>query len=369
MKRLALILVLVLAAAVLPASAPAAGCSPLTCAASGTAIGDGLLAVRPAGADGPVNVVDLRTGTYKWRLPAGVFSGHTLVSRSSPGKLQWYDALTGKETGNATFASDPGLSLTGLSQDGQRAVLQGFDKATKRTTFLVVSPDAQKTITLSTLNWGFDALSGNNLYLLRYFRSGYEIRRYDLAAGTLLAKPLKDPRASSKIWGAPWSRVSSRDGRYLFTLYLGSNGGAMVHRLDLRTSTARCIDLPGTGDFNSATTYAMELTHDGKTLWAVSPGYGRVAAIDVRSGRVKVAFRFQPGSSYAEAPTASVSALSPDGSQIAIGVGGELWFVQTAGRTVVKAKPHTALALGFSPDGTKLWAASKGDLVQQLPVL
>src|SRR4051794_28899681 len=127
MKRL--ILILVLAAAALPAAAPAAGCSPLTCAASGTAIGDGLLAVRPAGADGPVNVVDLSTGTYKWKLPAGVFSGHTLVSKSSPGQLQWYDALTGKETGNATFTSDVGVSLAGLSQDGRSAVLQGYEKA------------------------------------------------------------------------------------------------------------------------------------------------------------------------------------------------------------------------------------------------
>jgi WD40 repeat protein len=287
---------------------------------------------------------------------------------SSPGQVQWYDALTGSKTGTAAFTSELGLSLAGLSQDGRSAVLQGYDKPTKKTTYVVVSPDAQKTITLSTQNWGFDALSGNNLYLLRYFRSGYEIRRYDLAADRLMAKPLKDPRASSKIWGAPWSRVSSQDGRYLFTLYVGSNGGSMVHRLDLRTSTARCIDLPGTGDFSSATTYAMELSHDGKTLWAVSPGYGRVVAIDVRSGRVKVAFRFQRAS-YTEAPTSSVSALSADGSQIAVGVGGELWFVQTAHRTVVKAKPHAALALGFSPDGTKLWAALKGDLVQQLPVV
>jgi WD40 repeat protein len=366
MKRL--ILILVLAAAALPASASAAGCSPLTCAASGTVIGDGLLAVRPTGAEGPVNVVDLRTGKFKWKLPAGVFSGHTLVTKSSSGQLQWYDALTGSKTGDATFTSDTGLSLVGLSQDGRSAVLQGYDKATKETTFVVLSPDAQKTIKLSTQTWGFDALSGNNLYLLRYFRSGYEIRRFDLAADRLLAKPLKDPRASSKIWGIPWSRVASLDGRYLFTLYVGSNGGSMVHRLDLRTSTARCIDLPGTGDFNSAATYAMELSHDGKTLWAVSPGYGRVAAIDVRTGRVKVAFRFQKAS-YAEAPTASISALSADGSQIAVGVGGELWLVQTAHRRVVKAKPHAALAIGFSPDGTKLWAALNGDLVLQLPVI
>jgi hypothetical protein len=112
----------------------------------------------------------------------------------------------------------------------------------------------------------------------------------------------------------------------------------------------------------------MELSHDGRTLWAVSPGYGRVAGIDVRTGRVKAAFRFKRAS-YAEAPTSSVSALSADGSQIAVAVGRELWFVETAHRAVVKAKPQSALALGFSPDGTKLWAVLKGDLVVRVPVV
>ena len=69
---------------------------------------------------------------------------------------------------------------------------------------------------------------------------------------------------------------SSADGRYLFTLYIGSNGGSMVHELDLKTATARCIDLPGTGDYASSTSWALVLAKDGRTLWAVSPGYGRV---------------------------------------------------------------------------------------------
>ena len=237
----------------------------------------------------------------------------------------------------------------------------------QRSTLLIVSPTGQKVIALPTTAWDFDALAGSNLYLLRYLRNGYQVRRYDLRTSTLIARPLKDPHESALIWGTPWARLSSGDGRYLFTLYVGPNGGTMVHELDLRNSTARCVDLPGTGNFNAATSYAMELSHDGRTLWAASPGYGRVAAIDVRRAKVKLAFRFRRGT-YTEAPTASVSALSPDESQLAVAVGSELWFVSTTHRTVVKAKPHAQLALGFSTDGSKLWAVLNGDLVVALPV-
>ena len=363
MKRLALVLVLA-AAALVPAAAPAAGCRPIDCAPSGTPLGHGLLAARPNGATGGVTVVDLRTGGVKWTLPAGVLTGSTLVHQDHYA-LTWYDALTGKQTASATFSAGTMPSLVGTSQDGGRAVLQfTFNH---RTTLIVVSPAGQKMLELPTVNWGFDALASSNLYLLRYLRNGYEVRRYDLATKTLVSRPLKDPHESSTIWGMPWARVASADGRYLFTLYVGSNGATMVHELDLRTATARCVDLPGTGNFNAATSYAMELSHDGRTLWAASPGYGRVVAIDVRQAKVKLAFRFSHHGSFSEAPSASLSALSPDGSSLAVAVGNELWFVSTAHRTVTRAKPHTEVALGFSPDGSTLWAVLNGDRVVALP--
>ena len=54
---------------------------------------------------------------------------------------------------------------------------------------------------------------------------------------------------------------------------------------------------------------------------------------------------------------------------IAVSIAGQLWFVQTSKHTVVKSKPHTPLALGFAPDGTKLWAVLNGELVIALPVV
>lgn len=368
MKRLALIGFLVLAAA-LPGAAPGAACSPLTCAASGTSIGDGLLAARPGGAYGAAQVVDLSTGSVKWRLPSGLLAGHVLVEQSAAQQLTWHNALTGEATAKATIRASGPLSLTGLSQDGSRAVL--VNRSKKESTFTVVSTSGEQTFTLPTTNWGFDALSGNRLYLLKYLDSGYEIRLYDLAAGKLAAKPLKDPKGSSRIWGIAWERVTSPNGRYLFTLYVGSDGGAMVHQLDLKTSSARCIDLPGSGNFNSSATWAMEPSPNGKTLWAVSPAFGRVVGIDVAQKKVRVAFSFKK-TSFAPGNTGaatSVSAMSPDGARMAVGTGGKIFYVSMARRAVVQGTPHSAIALGYAPDGTTLWVVDKAEQVTALPAL
>ncbi|HEY8644616.1 MAG TPA: hypothetical protein VIL77_01915 [Gaiellaceae bacterium] len=366
MKRLALISFLALAAA-LPGAAPGAGCSPLDCAASGVAVGNGYLAARPGGAHGVAQIVDLRTGELKWSLPQGMLVGRTLVEQPLSQKLVWHDAITGKETGSAAIKAAGPFSLVGLSQDGNRAVLVNVSK--QESTFAIVSQSDEQSFTLPGKQWGFDALSGNKLYLLKYLNSGYEIWLYDLATGKLADKPLKDPKASSTIWGIAWERVASSDGRYLFTLYVGGNGGAMVHQLDLKTSSARCIDLPGTGDFNSTTTWAMELAPNGKTLWAVNPSLGRVVGIDVAKRNVRVAFRFKKSALYDNGPVASVSAISPDGSRIALGVAGKIFYVSMARRVVVNGVPHAAVALGYAPDGTTLWVVGKGEQVTALPAL
>jgi hypothetical protein len=366
MKRLALIGLLVLAAA-LPGAAPGAGCSPLDCAASGISVGNGFLAARPGGAHGVAQIVDLRTGELKWSLPQGMLNGRTLVEQPESQTLVWHDAITGKVTGTATIKAAGPFSLVGVSQEGNRAVLVNVSK--QESTFVVVSQSDEQTFTLPTNQWGFDALSGNKLYLLKYLNNGYEIRLYDLGSNRLAAKPLKDPKASSTIWGIAWDRVASPDGRYLFTLYVGGNGGAMVHQLDLKTSTARCIDLPGTGDFNATTTWAMELAPNGKTLWAVNPSYGRVVGIDVAKRSVRVAFRFKKSTLYDNGPAASSSAISPDGSQMVLGVAGKIFYVSLAKRVVVNGVPRKAVAFGYSPDGATLWAVDKSEQVVALRAL
>jgi hypothetical protein len=347
MKRL----VLVLAAAVLllPGAAHAAACSPLNCAPSQFTLAHGTLIAYRASSLGAVRVADLRTGEHLFTLPGGIVSGDVLVHRQGL-SVEWYDATTGTKTQTVTLPW--AIRLAGVSQDGTRAV--GFRLTPDgATTIEIVSPDATREVVVPGRQWDFDALRGDKLFLIRYLSSGgYQVRLLDLGTGKLASQPLKDPHESGTIWGMPFSRLSSEDGRYLFTLYITSNGAAMVHELDLAAGKARCIDLPGTGDYGSAATWAMMLGPGGHTLWTASPGYGRVVAIDVATRKVRTTFRIQLP--YWNVATGTRAAISPDGHEIALADGETVALVGLSKKKVVKRTAAQAAALGYSPTG-QLW--------------
>ncbi len=362
MKRL-LLVSLVAAAAALPGAAPGAGCSPIDCAPSGTPIpGTSLIAVRPFGTQGVLRAVDLRDGSTRFRLPTGLLAGRRYLARvKGEREIAWYDTSTGHQVAGARV--DDGWSLAGASVDGRRAVLEKVANHAQVFAILRTNGAVDRAV-LPRGSWGFDALSGSNLYLLPWLRQGYEVRRYDLARNRLQARPLKDAHESALIRGAAWERAASPDGRYLFTLYINEDSGAMVHELDLRNATARCIDLPGTGNFNAATAYALLPSRDGKTLWAVSTGFGKAVAIDVAAARVRSSFGFR--AAVPNSPLASAAALSPDGTQAAVALRGTIWFVSLAERRLLRKVAHVAIAVGYSPDGKTLWGVGEKSRVFSL---
>jgi hypothetical protein len=348
MKRLALVLAAA-AAVALPGAARGAACSPLNCAPSQFTLAHGtLLGFRPM-VNKPVTVVDLKTGAARWVIPAGLVGGDLLVHQAG-GRLVWYDASRGTRMYAAALPSVE-YSLAGVSQKGTRAVASSI--VGTGTKVAIVSRGSEQTIALPGKQWDFDALRGNNLFLIKYLQlGGYQVRLVHLGSGKLDPHPLKDPHESGTIWGSPFSRLSSADGRYVFTLYIGSNGGSMVHELDLKNATARCIDLPGTGNYGSATSTALVLSHDQRTLWAVSPGYGRAVGIDVRTRKVSTALRFSLP--YWNLGNGTSAALAPDGRQIALGDNEEVAVIGLAKGEVVQRGKARAIALGWSPDG-RLW--------------
>jgi hypothetical protein len=302
---------------------------------------------RDAGSE--VTMVDLATGRKRFTLPAGIVGGRFLVHKDA-GTLEWYDTSTGMRTGTVALPHD--VRFAGVSQDGTRAV--GFQlTAGGSTTITIASTAGTRDIRIPHRQWDFDALRGDNLFLIKYLNlGGYQVRLVHIGAGRLDPHPLKDPHESSIIWGSPYSRISSADGRYLFTLYVGSNGGSMVHVLDLDGVKARCVDLPGTGDYLSATTYAMVVSRDGRTLWAASPGYGRVVAIDVRSRKVMEAFRISLP--YSNRGNGTRASLSPDGTRIALTDGETVAVLGLRERRVVSRQTWRAVAVAYSPAGRLL---------------
>jgi hypothetical protein len=363
MNRLAFALALAIILA-LPASSRGAGCSPLNCGPSQLPLAGGtLLAVRARGVDGNIRVLSLRTGTTRWWLPAGILGGDLLVHEDGT-LLTWFDAATGGRVASAVADLRGAFALVGSSQDGRQAVLARTER--RRTTFVILSPHKQKQVVLGGNTWSFDALAGERLYLIHSLRRGYQVRLYDLARNRLEPQPLKDPGESALIEGVPWQRVSSSDGRYLLTLYLSSKGGAMVHELDLVGGTARCIDLPGTGNFSAASSYALVLSPDGRTLWAVSPGYGRVVSVDLHAHRVLVRFAFTPGPSTGNP---GLGAAAADGTRLAVTDSQHIWLLDLTRQRVLRTEPHVAIALGFAPDGKKIWTIGERSRVSsiQLP--
>ena len=361
-KLAALTLATVCFLAIAAAGGRAAGCSPIDCAPGASSLGHHLLGVRPAGLQGPVRVLDLQNGKTRWTLPAGVLTGTTLVHQDGT-LLTWFNAATGARVADATVQLRGDFQLSGTSADGKLAVLVRTQK--RQTTFAVVGPRSARSVTLAGhFNWGFDALSGTRLYLLQYLQTGYEVRLYDLAQHRLFAQPLKDAHESALIQGSSWERLASPDGRYLFTLYIGSHGGSMIHELDLRAATARCIDLPGSGDFNSATAYGLAVSPDGTTLWAASTGYGVVVAIDIASAKLRETFHFSP--STTNSPVAPAVALSPRGDLFALAFSGDVFVADLKTRHVRRQKPHVAIAIGFSPDARRLWLVGERSRVSAL---
>ena len=361
MRALAIAL---LGCALLAGSARSAACSPLDCSTSQFAFAHGsLLGVR-GNAHMPLRVIDLRTGETRWRLPPGVVAGHVLVHQD--GRLvTWFDAATGARVADAVLQARGAFALTGASQDGQTAVLARTQR--RSTTFAIVSPDGERVVRLGGNHWSFDALDGDNLFLVRMLSAGYQIRLLRLASDILERRPLKDPHEAATLTGVPWSRTSSADGRYLYTLYVDPNGKAMVHVLDTQAATAHCVDLPGSGDFNAASTYALVVDPDGRHLWAVSPGYGRVVHIDVLRHRVVDDYRFDASAAWNT--NFGVAALAPDGERLAVTDGYHLWVVELAQRKVVARPSHVALALAYSPDLKRLWVVGERSRVTALPAL
>jgi hypothetical protein len=324
-------------------------------------LGNGsLLAVRGAVYQN-VRVIDLRTGNTLWRLPNGIVAGDTLVHKDGT-LLTWYDAVRGARVRDAVLQVHGNFALAGASQDGRTAVVSRTQG--KSTTFALVTSNSERIVKLGGNKWQFDALNGDKLFLIHYLKHGYEIRVMHLRSGVLDAPP-KDPNASSTIWGSPWSHESSANGRFLYTLYVGSNGGSMVHVLDTKLGTARCIDLPGNGSWELASTYTLVLDPDGRHLWAISPGYGRVALVDVPAHRVVDSYAFN--TPYWEHNT-TLAAMAPDGERIAISDGSHLAFIQLAQRKVVAGPARAVIGLGYAPDQSRLWIVGERSRVSALPV-
>jgi hypothetical protein len=335
----------------LPGAARAAACSPLNCAPSQFSLSEGTLVAYRHSALGTVSVADLRTGKHLFAVPGGFVGGNMLVHHAGR-QLTWFDLRTGKAVARTTLPWYFGFA--GVSQDGSRAV--GFRKVNGAHTAVIISPHSWRQVPLPMGQFDFDALYGNHLFLIKYVKNGYQVQLVDLSTDSPTAKLIKDPHESGTIWGSPFARIASPDGRMLFTLYVSGNGAAMVHELNVATPQARCIDLPGSGDFGKAASWALVLAPGAHptTLWAVSPGYSKVVGINVATRKVSAAFGIDLPSWQVGVGTRI--ALGRGGSEIAVADGTTVARIALGEQRVIDRVREHAVALGYAPASPwKLW--------------
>jgi hypothetical protein len=200
---------------------------------------------------------------------------------------------------------------TGLSADGDTlAVVRPTRQIPAAETQLAVV-DAQELVVRREISLpGFftlDAISpdGRWLYLVQYGSEGfldYRVRALDTTTGQLAPRDVVDPREpDEQMGGLPFTRTTSRDGRWFYTLY-GGGEETFIHALDTVGQTAACIDLEMLSSDSDLTAVRMRVSRDGRRM-SVRDNGSLVATVNTRTFAVR-----EPGEKSAGDPSAQLAA-------------------------------------------------------------
>jgi len=266
------------------------------------------LAAAPAAlADGgPLYVVQDGIGAaggafHYVAVPAG---GRTVLEKiARGGDVLWAEPVAGSWGLPAVGTLSP--VVQGLSHDGKTLVLSVVDGRidSSPSRFLVFDLsrgfEVRERITLPGY-FSYDALSpdGSRLYLIQYVHGAsgdtehYLVRAYDLRTRRLLPEQIADRtqwQSSSTMDGTPVTRVTSADGRRVFTLYSNPSGKPFVHALDTVAATAHCINLPSSwADAVGRGLVTLSLRGGDGTL-VIRRGGGRGLDVSVGTWRMSAA--------------------------------------------------------------------------------
>jgi hypothetical protein len=185
----------------------------------------------------------------------------------------------------------------GLTHDGAKLVLgqvrtaQGLLKQSSFTLIGTKQLRKLRTVRLAG-DLAFDALSpdGRYLYLVEHLSArdlaSYRVRAYDFRTNKLLADPVIDRREwETTMQGLPMTRLLSRDGAWVYTLY-GGGKHPFIHALDTRHVEAVCIDLPKSWNRIDLSGLRMRWTQDGRIGVRYVSGGRALATVDAEKLRV-----------------------------------------------------------------------------------
>jgi hypothetical protein len=189
----------------------------------------------------------------------------------------------------------------GLGRDGRLLVLADWSpprNSPLRTVSRFRLVNAKSLIVWRTItlrgDYAFDALSpgGGTLYLIKHVAgsdvSRYQVRAYDIASSRLQPRVIADRRQANWVMrGYPLRRVTSADGRWVYTLYQQKGGYPFVHALDAVSRTAVCIGIPWTGSQKYLWAARLRLDERNGKLTVTGAGK-REYAVDTTTFRVSL---------------------------------------------------------------------------------
>jgi hypothetical protein len=152
----------------------------------------------------------------------------------------------------ATYTNNKG---EGVSPDGSTLVVGDVVHTWPhaRSAFLFIDPQTLRIRHRLTLrgDFAFDALSpdAGRLYLIQHLSSSdttrYVVRAVNTTTMRLLPHRIADRTQRNWVMvGYPQNRVTSKDGRYVYTLYGNPKNVPFIHALDTVRGVAHCIGLP-----------------------------------------------------------------------------------------------------------------------------
>ena len=316
---------------------------------------------RAAGAAGPAVGYDAAGLGRRFELPGGIQAadGRSYFAVRA-GQLLRFSTLTGKATRSYPVRGE--WKLAGVSATGAWVAL-----SRPGTEILVI--DTKRGVTTHELelsgNFTVETVStaGDFLFLQQTFVDGsYAVRGYDLAANQMLPGSLGTKGNIIQMTGLASQVVASPDGRWLLTMYVNTKSNmAFVHALNLIERIAICINMPPCRKCNreQVSGWGLGLAPDGRTLFAANPRVGRVATIYLPARRVIAETRFAH-----KDVGSTLTAVSPDGSQLAFTNGRDLWSFDTNGNWARALAAQGSIAdLGFGPDGKLLLAGKDARLL------
>jgi hypothetical protein len=272
---------------------------------------------------------------------------------------------------HAGFPADGSQVLSALSFNARWLALreETSQSSVADTHIIVIDTQRMRVVADKTLHdmFGLDAITadGKILYLIQSLPNvgygAYQVRSFDVARSVLDSKVIVERgEKPGSMSGEAWTRVWSRDGSWLYTLYVENSGHAFVHALNLQARKTLCLDFPPISkNISLMAHFTLSASPDGRTLYAVNPVLGAVVAVqNLPVGKMRLArLTLRAG---APMRTQAAAAISADGKSVFVATGTGVWVIDT--RTLKLKSTYVpdqeVASVAVSHDGNRLFVLS-----------